>query len=407
MVKKRILVLSVDRDNDLFAKAKIAGPVIGREANVAAAAKLALADPEETDANTMFEAVKIGDELSKDNVVEIATLTGSEKLGYSADREILKQLERVLAQFKCDSCIFVSDGASDEQVIPIIQSRVKIDSIRVVVMKQAKELEKTYFVLLEKLKEPHYARLVFGIPAILLILLAVGDYMGFGWRLVAIVLGAYLIAKGFGVEEYVLSHLANFRISVEKLGFVFYLLALLLVLIALAQAYEAYLLKAVETTDALKLTAYAVSRLMVLFPWAALIALLGKTLDLLTEKRKYEVVKFGLYGIFVMILWLILSVASMWILADAYFSDFVIVALLSVVFTILAVRIMDWLRMRVALGMKLENKEVLTELGAYIGKTIGVDRKRGVLIVQTAFGQKLDLAFERITGIGDKVVVKY
>jgi hypothetical protein len=145
----------------------------------------------------------------------------------------------------------------------------------------------------------------------------------------------------------------------------------------------------------------------VLFPWAALIALLGKTLDLLTEKRKYEVVKFGLYGIFMMILWLMLSVASMWILAEAYFSDFVIVALLGVVFTILAVRITDWLRMRVALGMKLENKEVLTELGAYIGKTVGVDRKRGVLIVQTAFGQKLDLAFERISGIGDKVMVKY
>lgn len=401
------MVLSIDRDNDLFTKAKIAGPVIGKEANVAAATKLALADPEEPDANTMFEAVKIHDELLKDNDVLVATLTGNEKLGYSADREIVKQLEKVMLGFKCDSCIFVSDGASDEQVIPIIQSRVKIDSIRVVVMKQAKELEKTYFVLLEKLKEPHYARLVFGIPAILLILLALGDYLGFGWRLVAVILGAYLVAKGFGIEEYVLGKVANFRLSFERLGFVFYLLSLLIILISLTQAYAAYQLRTVDTSDGLKLAAYAVSRVMVLLPWAAIIALLGMTLDLLSEKKRYEVVKYGLYGIFVMIFWLLLSVASMWVLAEAYFSDFVEVALICVALTILSVRIVEWLKMKVALGMKLENKEVLTELGAYIGKTIGVDRKRGVFIVQTAYGQKVDFGFERITGVGDKVTVRY
>ena len=397
----------MDRDNDLFKKAGVAGPVIGKEANIAAATKLALADPEDADANTMFEAVKICNELSKDNNVEVVALTGSEKLGYSADREIVKQLEKVLAGFKCDACVFVSDGASDEQIIPIIQSHIKIDSVRVVVMKQAKELEKTYFVLLEKLKEPHYARLVFGIPAVLLMLLALGEFLGVGWRLGALVLGAYLIAKGFGIEEMVLNKVSNFRLSFERLSFIFYLLALLIIGISLTQAYAVYQLKSADTPDLLKLVAYAESRVLVLLPWAAIIALLGKTLDLLYEKRKYEIVKYGLYGIFVMILWLILSVASMWVLAEAYFSDFVQVALLGIVLTILSVRIAEWMKMKVALGMRLENKEVLTELGAYIGKTIGIDRRKGVFIVQTSYGQKMDFAFERITGIGEKVVVRY
>ncbi len=402
-----MLILCVDRDNDLFVKAKTAGPILGREANIAAATKLAIADPEETDANTIFEAVKVFDELSKDHELQLATLTGSERLGYTADREVLKQLERILSEFKCDSCVFVSDGASDEQVIPIIQSRMKIDSVRVVVMKQAKELEKTYFVLLEKLKEPHYARLIFGIPAIFLILLAIGEYLGYGWRLVALVLGAYLLAKGFGIEEWFLNRISAWRFSMERLSFIFYLLAIPLLIIAFAQAYEGYLTQSAQTTDSLKVLAYTTTKLLLLLPWAALLVVLGKAMDLLAEKKKYEVVKYGTYGIFVLALWLIFTIASRWILADVYFSDFVLTMLFTVALVVLSVRVMDWLRIRIAERMKLENKEVLTELGAYLGKTVGVDRRRGVLIVQTAYGQKLDLPFEKIIGIGDRVTVRY
>jgi hypothetical protein len=114
-----------------------------------------------------------------------------------------------------------------------------------------------------------------------------------------------------------------------------------------------------------------------------------------------------MYGIIVLVMWLILSVASKWILAEAYFSEFVFTMIFSVALVAISVRVLDWVRMHVAEKMRLENKEVLTELGAYIGKTVGVDRRKGALIVQTAFGQKLDLGFEKIVGIGDKVIVRY
>jgi len=407
MVKKRTLILCVDRDNDLQVKAKIAGPVVGREANINAATKLAIADPEEPDANTIFEAIRIYDELSKEQDVQIATLTGSARLGYAADREVIKQLESVLSEFKCDSCIFVSDGEADEQVIPLIQSRVKIDSVRVVVMKQAKELEKTYFVLLEKLKEPHYARLVFGIPALLILLLAIGDYLGYGWRLVAFALGLYLLAKGFGVEEQMLNYISSFRFSMEKLGFIFYFLSVPLIIVALAQCYEAYITMSAATTNVLKIVAYATSRSLLLFPWAVLLIFIGRIMDLVGEKRKYEVAKYGMYGIFILVLWLIFNIASKWILAEVYFSEFVFTMVYGIVLTALSVRVLEWIRIHVAERMRLENKEVLTELGAYLGKTVGVDRRKGILIVQTAFGQKLDLGFEKITSIGEKVIVRY
>jgi hypothetical protein len=61
--QKRILILCVDRDGDIEVKAGIKTPVLGRTANLDAAVSLALHDPEEPDANAMFEAVRLYDRL--------------------------------------------------------------------------------------------------------------------------------------------------------------------------------------------------------------------------------------------------------------------------------------------------------------------------------------------------------
>jgi hypothetical protein len=68
---------------------------------------------------------------------------------------------------------------------------------------------------------------------------------------------------------------------------------------------------------------------------------------------------------------------------------------------------MKSVRANIAGSMKLENKEVLSQIGAYVGKIVGVDKKRGVLVVQTAFGQRINISLEDISGIGEKVFVKY
>ena len=47
-----LLVIAIDRDNDLGRKTGIRSPVLGRESNVKAAIELGLADPEESDTNT-------------------------------------------------------------------------------------------------------------------------------------------------------------------------------------------------------------------------------------------------------------------------------------------------------------------------------------------------------------------
>ncbi|MEM2700651.1 MAG: DUF373 family protein, partial [Nitrososphaerota archaeon] len=61
----RTLILVVDEDDDIGRKTGWKTPILGRDKNFLAAKDLLLSDPEEADANAMFAAVKLYDELSK------------------------------------------------------------------------------------------------------------------------------------------------------------------------------------------------------------------------------------------------------------------------------------------------------------------------------------------------------
>ena len=56
-VATNLLIVCVDRDDDVGKKAGIATPVIGRDACIEAAQRLALEDPEDADSNAIFAAV--------------------------------------------------------------------------------------------------------------------------------------------------------------------------------------------------------------------------------------------------------------------------------------------------------------------------------------------------------------
>ena len=377
--KKNKLVLCIDRDNDLYEKAKISGPIIGREANLDAATKLALADPSETDANTIFRAIQIYDSIKEEGAVQVATLTGSASLGYTADKEISAQLERVLSEYPADSCIFVSDGASDEQILPVVRSRLKIDSVEIVVMKQAKELEKTYFVILEKLKEPHYARLVFGIPALILLLFAASRYLGLGLESVAAILAVYLGAKAFGIEEKFIRAASAFKFSADRISSIVYLFFFIMLLISAWAAFQTYNSSLDSGLDAVKTTAAVVKTLANLLAISFMVLISGKTIDLLNEDRKIELSKYGLYAITTVILWFVLSIAADWVLniEQPYvsFQDFLVAIIGSMIMGFAGIWAMKSLKVGVVSKMKLENKEVFSEHGANLGKIMGVDAK--------------------------------
>ncbi len=408
---KPLLVLCIDRDNDLYEKAKVSGPLIGREENLEGATKLALADPEDPDANSMFSAIKVYDQLKagKKNV-EIITLTGHKKLGHRADMEISGQLNKILAEIPAESCVFVSDGASDEELMPIIRSRIKIDAVKVVVMKQAKELEKTYFVLLEKLKDPYYARIVFGVPAVLLLLFSLSSYLEWGWKPVGILVGLYLLIKGFGIEEWLFSLGREFRFSIEKTSWLAYISAFSLLLISFWAAQEAYVDAGTLGLDAGKTIAYMLKSLLFLFPWVVLLIIGGKTIDALAENKRFIITRYAMYAVAVLLSAMILSIGTQWVLniSEPYvsFGDFTAAIIIGLIIGYASIAIISMIRRGSILSMKLEGKEVINENGNYMGKVLGADAKKEQLFIQNPLGRKFSLSFRYIYSIEDSIFVK-
>jgi len=210
--QKKILILCVDRDGDLGTKTEIKTPLIGREGNLNAAVALALKDPEEPDANAMFEAIRLYDRLTSERkpeeVFEVATISGSELGGVGADRKIVAELSEVLKTFPANEVILVTDGYSDEAVLPLVESRVPVSSIRRIVVKHSESIEQTAALFTKYLKmimeNPRYSRIALGLPGILFLILGVLAVFGLvHYYLIAFitVLGAYMFVKGFGVDK--------------------------------------------------------------------------------------------------------------------------------------------------------------------------------------------------------------
>jgi len=211
---ERTLVLCVDRDDDLGVKAEVKTPILGREENINAAVTLALKDPEEPDANAIFEAVKIYDHLKESTgegahaECQIATIAGSELGGVGADKELVSELTDVLKTFPASEVILVSDGFADETILPLVQSRVPVTSVRRVTVRHSESIEETVWLFSRYLKmlfeNPRYARMALGLPGLLLIVigvLSILNWAGYSWIAFLIVFGSYLVVRGFMLDK--------------------------------------------------------------------------------------------------------------------------------------------------------------------------------------------------------------
>ena len=204
----RTLVLTVDRDNDLGVKAGIRGPVIGRKATLAAALRLGLADPEESDTNAILGALhrhdKLNEEIVGDDEVQIALLTGDVRVGARSDRAIAIQLDEVIQDFQPDRAFLVTDGADDEAALPIITSRVRVDHVEKVIVRQSKGIESTYYYVVKAIEDPRWrARLLVPIAAVMIIL-GLGLIIPNGTKLIGampLIFGIWVLAKGLGWEQ--------------------------------------------------------------------------------------------------------------------------------------------------------------------------------------------------------------
>ncbi|MFB5635746.1 MAG: DUF373 family protein [Nitrosopumilus sp.] len=205
----KLLVICIDRDNDVGEKAGIITPVIGRDACIEAAQRLALEDPEDADSNSIFAAIKTYEDLiSKGYQVEVVTVAGVKDRGVQADEKILAETRKVLEKFSANGAVIVSDGEDDESVIPVIQNVLPVVSVQRVVMKVSRSVEYSYAVFGKYLKmlayDSKYSKFFLGVPGILLLIGGVATVFGYTAEIFAVlvsILGGAFLIRAFDIDR--------------------------------------------------------------------------------------------------------------------------------------------------------------------------------------------------------------
>lgn len=247
----KTLVLCVDRDNDFGEKAGVTSPIIGRETNLSAANSLMLQDPEDSDSNALFSAISTYDSLIKSGeVAEIATICGDKNVGTFSDEILGKQIDEVISTIKPTDVVMVSDGAEDDFILPLIQSRIKIRAMKRVTVRQAPKIESMYYIIVKALSEEKFLRkvlvpigvafLVLGITILFVLVLRVYLYgLGSldpattGFMTVMTAIGIYFLSKAYSaakritdgfsklVEEFVNTRVTVFSLLIATATFAY------------------------------------------------------------------------------------------------------------------------------------------------------------------------------------------
>ncbi len=254
----KTLILNIDRDNDFGIKVGITGPVIGYTQCYNTASKLIASDPEDSDSNALFGALKHYNELKKKNEnVEIALITGDDNVGEKSDEKLSLQLDEILSMDHYDNLILISDGAEDDYITPIIASRIKIRYIKHILVRHNENIESMYYYIVKAFQDKKIAR-KFTIPVGLLLLSYGMSLLIFtvysivisrsyaiipssgAIMLVTIVIGTYFIGKGSDIKNKTVTLLVGLKeYSQEtKISLLSYVVSFFIIVIGITYTYE-------------------------------------------------------------------------------------------------------------------------------------------------------------------------
>lgn len=426
MTKKKILVLCVDRDDDYGKKAGVKSPIIGEKNNLNAAQALALKDPSESDVNAVYAAVRAYHELKDQGYdTELMTICGHKDRDHKADRNIIEQLEAAIKKWSITEVVLISDGADDEQVLPLIQSRIKISAVRTIIVKQAKELEKSYYVIKEVLRDPHFARLVFGLPGIAVALYGIVHLLGIqhiSLNVFLALLGTYLIMKGFGIEDSLVKAFGTFKqtTSIERASFPLYIGSALLFLLSLWAGVDnmvfiwdsvpaGVIIKA-GYANIVNIAAFALG-FIGLFVLSAIVFLAGRIGDMYYKGDYYRIRKYARSMVSMIALYVIADAVSKFALfwtnaipAGPSFADLFIAVGTSFIITIIGflvikyIYVTKYVKPRIKKGFK-----VRASTGEELGEITHVDYKQN-FFHYTHENEKTAASFGKILAIRDGTV---
>ncbi|UPV99120.1 DUF373 family protein [Halorussus gelatinilyticus] len=201
------LVVCVDRDDDIGTKTGLDTPVAGWEAVRSLVTEVGLADPEDASVNCLLESLRVARDLRDgDEEVSVAVISGAAETMVGRDRAVADQMDSLIAEYDPDSAVVVIDSAQDERLVPIIESRVRVDAVDRVVVRQARDIESTYYLMKQFLADEELRQTVLvptglAMLAFPILLMAFGPAMAVAS--ITAVIGLFVLYKGLGVDDYV------------------------------------------------------------------------------------------------------------------------------------------------------------------------------------------------------------
>jgi len=195
------LVLCIDR-GELAAD----GPVVGTDAIKALVSEVGVEDPEDSRVNCLLETLRVARDLEAEGDDPIVAVVSGHGDAVSADRAVARHTDDLVRQYSPDSAVVVVDSAEDERLVPIVESRVRVDAVDRVVVRQAHDIESTYYLLKQFLADEELrATVLVPVGAALLafpLLLLLADSLTLALSAIAAVIGVFLLYKGLGIDDW-------------------------------------------------------------------------------------------------------------------------------------------------------------------------------------------------------------
>ena len=198
------LVLCVDRE----ARVTAAGhdpPVVGERRVESLVTDVGIEDPEDASVNCMLEGLRVARDLPEGGEAAVVSVVSSAGKSVDADRAIARQVEDLVVEHDPEAAVVIVDSAEDERIVPIVESRVRVDAVDRVIVRQARDIESTYYLLKQFLGDEELRGTVLvPIGAALLVfpvLLTVAASVTTAVAVVAGVIGTFFLYKGLGIDD--------------------------------------------------------------------------------------------------------------------------------------------------------------------------------------------------------------
>ncbi len=399
-------IFVIDIDDDLGSKAKIQAPIVGVENCKIAGTKMLLSDPEDPDGNTIFKAIEVYDNLEEKDKI-IAIITGDPRLGFYAYKKINEQLDKIVERYGIDKAILVTDGLSDENdVIPILASRnIKIIQVVRLNIKQSNRIENTYVFLMNKLKDPYYSKLIFGIPGAIILMFSISLLLGINLSILTALFGFLLIIYGLNFHQTLKE---VFEINEINLFVLIPIIMGIVVFIGLlAVSYNIFQTIIAEGEDEI----YALFRAFeIVFYWIVALVIFINIIWIITSNDNVKTIRSLQFFIMVSIIFINTFLMINFITNSIIyitFDDIIIYGLMIASLGLIFIEYLEnYIKAYIA-GLNIQGYRVVQKRSKIsLGIVTGIDEDG--IDIQTDYKENIRLRYSDIIGIGEKIIyVKY